>query len=152
MRFLSSLLASVFCALAAEAQVSAPEVHHVRWPLLDIVMVPDSAELWFVAGAESRNHELGVRQQPGEPGHRSDSRAPMGHHRPPAHAADGRSLPDSVDVHTAAAGSGMGPGFILLGTNTKKASADRAFIFLVSDSARAPNGRRSPQQRRWTPC
>ena len=43
------LLACFVCAGPAEAQVGSP-IRQVRWPLLDIIMVPDSGGLWFLAG------------------------------------------------------------------------------------------------------
>lgn len=128
------LLPAILFALPADAQVSRPEVHRVRWPLLDVVMVPDSSGVWFVAGpnAGTVNWESG------------SNLVSMG--IDPILALQwvttarrltplrGRSFPDSAARVTPPLRARKGPGFVLLGTNTRKPSAERSFILLVSDS------------------
>ena len=129
------LFAAILFTVRAEAQMPQPEVHRVRWPLLDVVMVPDSSGVWFVAGpnAGTINWESG------------SNLVSMG--IDPILALQwvttarrlaplrGRSIPDSAARVTPPLRARKGPGFVLLGTNTRKPSADRSFILLVSDSA-----------------
>lgn len=118
----------------AEAQTTSPELQHVRWPLLDIVMVPDSAGLWLVVGPnpatqqwESGSHLVSLGIDPvvalqwvtlarGLPTRKGDSRSRM-----PARVTP--PLPAK-----------RGPEFIVLATNPKKPSAETRFTFVVSDS------------------
>ncbi len=133
---ISWLFAAVLFTLPAEAQVGQPEVHHVRWPLLDIVMVPDSASLWILAGPNTGATQWG----------RSSNLVDLS--VDPVRALQwvtvarrleapppGRSLPDTATRATPPLRARQGSAFILLGTNTKKPTAERSFILLVSDSA-----------------
>jgi hypothetical protein len=130
------LLAALLTFERAEAQGQAFEFRQVRWPLLDIVMVPDSAGLWFMAAPnpsttqwESGSHlvrleidpvlalqwatvarklvSLERRLAPGQPAHFT----------PPLRARRGST-------------------FVVLATNPKKPSARTRFVLLVSDSVR----------------
>jgi len=136
-RHILPLLAALLPLAGAEAQVRSlwPEVHRVRWPLLDIVLVPDSSSVWFLAGPNAGTTQWG----------RGTNLADFGidpvlalqwvtvarRLKPPL---PGRSLPDSAARVTPPLRARNGPGFVLLGTNTEKPSADRSFILLVSDS------------------
>ena len=124
----------VLFTLRAEAQVPRPEVHHVRWPLLDIIMLPDSASLWILAGPnpgtrqwESKSHLVDFSVDPVL----AFQWVTVARRLVPP--PPGRSLPDTAARVTPPLRARKGPGFLLLGTNTKP-SADRSFILLVSDS------------------
>ncbi len=128
------LLAALLFAGQVEAQAGSPDLRHVRWPLLDVVMVPDSASLWFLAAPnpsttqwETGSHlvRLGidpvvalqwvtVARKLVSAGHAS--RNQPAHFTPPLPEHDG-------------------PAIVVLGTNTRKPSAETRFILLVSDSA-----------------
>ena len=128
------LLPVILFALPAEAQVSRPEVHRVRWPLLDVVTVPDSSGVWFMAGPnagtvnwESGSNLVSLGLDPILTLQWVTTARRLTPFR-------GRSLPDSAARVTPPLRARKGPGFVLLGTNTRKPSADRSFILLVSDS------------------
>ena len=127
-------LATLLFVSRVEAQAS-PELRHLRWPLLDVVMVPDSASLWFMAAPNPSTTQwetgsnlvhLGIdpvvalqwvtvaRKLVAAAGNRS--------HREPARFTP--PLPDHD-----------GPAIVVLGTNSKKPSAKTRFVLLVSDSA-----------------
>jgi hypothetical protein len=128
------LLAALLPSANAEAQSRGPELQQVRWPLLDVVMVPDTAGLWFMAAPnpatrqwESESHLIRFGIDPvlalqwvtvarslTSPERASPSREPP-RVTPPLRAK-------------------RGPAFVLLATNSKKASAKDRFVFLVSDS------------------
>jgi hypothetical protein len=130
------LLAALLSDGRAEAQTAPPELRHVQWPLLDIVMVPDSAALWIMAGPnpsttqwQSSSYLVSLCIDPvaalewvtiarklvslqahltkGDPAHFT----------PPLRAKSG-------------------PALAALATNPKKPSSRTKFVLLVSDSAR----------------
>lgn len=114
----------------AEAQVGSP-VRQVRWPLLDIVMVPDSAGLWFMAAPtpsatlwESGSHLVKFKVDPV---------------LALQWVTVARKLalvsPAEPAQFTPPLTAKRGPALALLGTNPKKPSAKTKFVLLVSDSA-----------------
>lgn len=124
--FLAVLMASG----PAEAQVGSP-VRQVRWPLLDIVMVPDSTGLWFMAAPtpsttlwESGSNLVRFDIDPVRAlqwvtvarALALVSPPKPGHFTPPLPAKEG-------------------PALAVLGTNPKKPSKENQFVFMVSDSA-----------------
>jgi hypothetical protein len=124
------LLATLISCGRAEAQVGSP-VRQVRWPLLDIVMVPDSTGLWFMAAPtpsttlwESGSHLVRFDIDPVlalqwvTVARRLvlDSPPKSAHFTPPLPAKDG-------------------PAMAVLGTNPEKPSKQTQFVFIVSDSA-----------------
>jgi hypothetical protein len=119
----------------AQAQTASPGLRHVRWPLLDVVMVPDSATVWLIAGPnsattqwQSRSYLVDFALDPVtalqwvtvarklvslEAGL---ARGQPAHFTPPLRAK-------------------RGPALMVLATNPKKPSAKTKFALLVSDSA-----------------
>jgi hypothetical protein len=129
-------LAAILSFGRAEAQAVSPELRHLLWPLLDIVTVPDSAGLWFIAAPtpattkwESGSNlvSLGIdpvlalqwvtvaRKLVSDEA-RSAAGRPV-HVTPPLRARHG-------------------PPFVLLATNPTKPSARTQFVLFMSDSAR----------------
>lgn len=135
-------LAVLLSPVAAQAQGAVPDLRQVRWPLVDIVMVPDSGGLWLIAGPnpgtqqwESGSHLVDLRVDPvlalqwvtvargltPEEGS-APSREPV------------RVTPPLREKH--------GPAFLLLGINPrKKASAKERLVFVVSDSGSSTHWR-----------
>ena len=130
------LLIALLSLGRAEAQTAFPEYRHVRWPLLDIVVVPDSAGLWFMAAPnpwttqwETGSHLVQLSLDPvvalqwATVARRlaaADGPRPK-RHQP---ASFTPPLPDK-----------RGPAIVVLGTNPKSRSADDGFVLFVSDSA-----------------
>jgi TonB family protein len=120
-----------------EAQTAAPDFRHVRWPLMDIVVVPDSGGLWFLAAPnpwttqwESGSHLVQLCIDPLTALQWTSVAANLvaaGSERPKGKqlASFTPPLPDKV-----------GPEIVVLGTNPKSRSADDKFVLLVSDSAK----------------
>jgi hypothetical protein len=128
------VVAALLLTGPAQAQTASPEIRHVKWPLLDIVMVPDSVSTWLIVGPnsgttqwQSRSHLVDFALDPvtalqwvtiarklmsleaqlaGQPAHFT----------PPLRAK-------------------RGPALMVLATNPKKPSAKSRFALLVSDSA-----------------
>jgi TonB family protein len=130
-----SLIAALLSFARAEAQTVPPELRQVRWPLLDMVMVPDSAGLWFMVAPnpatrqwESGSHLVKFGIDPVVAlqwvtlarGLTSDESHPPA--REPAHL-------------TPPLQAKRGPAFVLLANNPKKPSSETKFVFVVSDSA-----------------
>jgi outer membrane biosynthesis protein TonB len=130
------LLGAFLSFSQAEAQATRPEVHHVRWPLLDMVLVPDSAGLWFMVAPNPKTTQWQARTPLV-----SLSIDPVlalqwvttARRLTPAEGS--RSIPDAAARLTPPLRDKRGPEFAVLGTNTRKPSPDKKFVFLVSDSA-----------------
>jgi hypothetical protein len=129
-------LAGLLRSVPSQAQSGAPGVRHVRWPLLDVVMLPDSsAGLWLLVAPNLTT----VQWDAGTP------LVSLGvdpilalqwataARRIIATPADNESqttlrlTPPLKDTR--------GPEYLLLARNPRKSAPKDAFVFLVSDSA-----------------
>src|SRR5918992_2005687 len=119
-----------------QAQTVLPEIHHVRWPLLDMVLVPDSAGLWLLAAPtpstmqwESGSHMVDFWIDPVVALQWVTVARQFASAFGPAHSDRGpRMTPRLRDS--------AGPDFIVLARGPGKVTGEKAFIFAASDSAR----------------
>jgi hypothetical protein len=133
------LLAALSSFGRAEAQAGSPELRHLRWPLLDIVTVPDSAELWFMAAPtpattkwESGSNLVSLGIDPVLALQWVTVARKL--------VSDEARLAAGQPVHvTPPLRARRGPPFVVLATNPKKPSARTEFVLLVSDSAKDVN-------------
>jgi hypothetical protein len=130
------LLLALLLSGSVQAQTAFPDLRHVRWPLLDIVVVPDSGGLWFMAAPnpwttqwESGSHLVSLCIDPlialqwtsvarnlVTAGGQSATGKQPASWTPP--------LPDR-----------SGPEIVVLGTNPQSRSDQDRFVLFVSDSA-----------------
>jgi hypothetical protein len=136
----TSLLATLISTKSGEAQsleIHEPpprEAYHLRWPLLDIVMAPDTAGVWLLAGPnpatqqwQARSHLVSLWIDPVAAIQWvtvARGLAPTG----------GRSSSTSARATPPLRGK-RDSSFIVLAANSPNPSAEGEFIFLVSDSA-----------------
>jgi Gram-negative bacterial TonB protein C-terminal len=120
----------------AEAQSASPDLRHVRWPLLDIVMVPDSGGLWFVAGPNpwttqwsSGSHLIDLCIDPIV----ALQWASIARRLAAANAE--RPERDQSATFTPPLSAERGSEIVVLGTNPDSRSDDTRFVLFVSDSA-----------------
>ena len=120
----------------AEAQTAFPELRHVRWPLLDIVVVPDSAGIWFMAAPnpwttqwETGSHLVRLSLDP------VVALQWVTVARRLAAANGPRPKRNEPPSFTPPLPGKRGPAIVVLGTNPKSRSADDRFVLFVSDSA-----------------
>ncbi len=131
------LLAALLCCGRADAQTTFPDFRHVRWPLLDIVVVPDSGGLWFLAAPnpwttqwESGSHLVQLCIDPLTALQWTSVAANL------VAAGSERGKGKLVASFTPPLPDKLGAEIVVLGTNPKSRSADDKFVLLVSDSAK----------------
>jgi hypothetical protein len=124
----SCLAAVLLASVGAEAQTISPQLEHVRWPLLDMVMVPDSSGVWFLVAPtpatrqwESGSHLVDLRIEP----------VLVLQWVTLAR----RLTPAGIRLTPKLRGT-RGPQFLLLGRNRAKASPEKTFYLVASDSTR----------------
>jgi hypothetical protein len=129
------LLATLLWSSAVEAQTAWPGLQHVRWPLLDLVMVPDSTSMSFVVGPnpatrqwESGSNLVDLDLDP------VVALQWVTLARALAEAEGQWSRNESTSLTPPLRGR-RGPEFVVLARNLKKASKDELFVFVVSDSS-----------------
>jgi hypothetical protein len=130
------LLASVIVPNVIAAQTTVPGLRHIRWPLLDIVILPDSSSgLWFLVAPNPRavqwtDHGSSLVDLGLDPivalQWATLARTLTGDGTNGAPGAR-TALPALQDVRS--------PEFVLLAKNPNPAAANEALIFLVSDSS-----------------
>jgi TonB family protein len=130
------MIAVLFLATPAAAQSTSSNLQHVRWPLLDMVMVPDSAGLWFLVAPnpatmqwESGSHLADLRIDPIISLQWVTIARKLVTSTHQANSEPARQVTPPLQAK-------QGPDYILLARNPEKAAAERVFIFAVSDSAR----------------
>src|SRR3712207_676553 len=128
----TSMLAIALPFFGSEAQTHFPELRHIRWPLLDIVVVPDSAGLWFIAGPnpwttqwESGSHLVDFSIDP-------VAALQWAHLARTLAAATGAHPKNHPGALTPPLRARRGPELVMLGTNPKSRSEETRFVLVVS--------------------
>jgi TonB-like protein len=130
------LMAALFSPTVLKAQTGIPGLRQIRWPLLDIVILPDSSSgLLFLVAPNPRAVQW---TKPGT------SVVSMG--IDPITALQWATVAHTLLADPSSGGAGAwsvapplrgsrGPEFVLLAKNPKRSAPSEALIFLVSDSA-----------------
>ena len=124
-------LIALMCAGHAEAQVDSP-IRQVRWPLLDIVLVPDSTGLWFMAAPTPST----TLWETGSHLARFDIDPVLALQWVTVARALVLAPPANSARFTPPLPANEGPAMAVLGSNPGQQSKERQFVFVVSDSAR----------------
>ena len=130
------VIAAMFCPTVLKAQTGIPGLRQIRWQLLDIVILPDSASgLLFLVAPNPRAVQWTKPER---------TLVSMG--IDPITALQWATVARTLLPDPSNGGAGArsmapplrdshGPGFVLLAKNPKKSAPSEAMIFLVSDSA-----------------
>jgi hypothetical protein len=119
-----------------EAQTASPELRHVRWPLLDIVILPDSsAGVWLMVAPSPATKEweggapvVSMAIDPVV----ALQWATLARGLTGANSSD--LMPNAVDRLTPPLRDRRGPEFLVLANNRRKTTPEEALVLVVSDS------------------
>jgi hypothetical protein len=126
----------LFFSAPVEAQTAPPELRHVRWPLLDIVILPDSsAGVWLLvapnSGTKQWEAEIPVVSLAIDPvlalQWATLARGLTG-------ADSNNPMPNAVDRLTPPLRAKRGPQFVVLAQNRRKTAPEEALVLVVSDA------------------
>jgi TonB family protein len=124
--------AMAWLSVPSQAQMAVSGLQHVRWPLLDMVMFPDSsAGVWLLVApnpaTKQWEHETPVVSLAVEV--IQWVTIARGLMRP-----DQSLMPNAMDRLTPRLRGSGGPAFTLLAENRAKAGTDQAYVLVVSDA------------------
>jgi hypothetical protein len=130
------LLATLSWSAPGEAQTALPDLQHVRWPLLDMVIFPDSSAgvlLLVAPNPATREWEAGIPVVSlGLDPVVALQWATLA--RGLTGPDSSRPMPNAVDRPTPPLKSNHGPQFVVLAKNRRKTTPQQAFVLVVSDS------------------
>lgn len=129
-------LAVVLLSGRAEAQIASPELRHVSWPLLDMVVLPDySNGVWLLLDPTPATREWAAGTSLV-----SLTLDPVltlqwvTFARGLTGAEGGHPTPNAIRRLTPPLRAKRGPQFVVLAENTAKAPPQESFVLVVSDS------------------